>query len=70
MARIHVRYKGESIDRDLEEFGLTLQSSENEIKRALSAYLDESVDSFRNLEVEVSQTRQSITVKPAASYGR
>ena len=64
---IHVRFKGRSETLSLSDLGLTVNSSDNEIRSALSRYLDSPDSDFRDYDID--RNGRNVTIRPSAVFG-
>jgi hypothetical protein len=67
-ATLHVRFEGRSTDIPLGDLDIGLGSSNDDVKRAVAAYLDVPVDKFRQYTVDRHATG-NLTVRPEAVFG-
>ncbi|HEX2915191.1 MAG TPA: hypothetical protein VH186_30780 [Chloroflexia bacterium] len=64
---LHVRFDGRSQELDLSALHLNPNSSDDQIKQALAAYLERPAGYFRSYVVV--RTEKAIIVRPEAIYG-
>lgn len=67
MAMLHMRVEGQSRDVDLEALNLRSDSTDEDIHRALAAYLDKEVTFFR--QFAIVRDNGNVTVRPQAVFG-
>lgn len=65
---VHIRYKGQSYDTNLEELGLLETPSDADLKNAISRHLDVALVEVNDLVVERTQGGDLI-VRPNAPFG-
>ena len=65
---LHIRYDGRSFDIPLSDLDVGLMSSDAEVKRALSGYLNVQEVKFRDYTVDRHDTG-NMTVRPEAVFG-
>lgn len=65
---IHVRFNGRSETFDSSSLGISMVSSDDEIREKLAHYYDREKNAFDNLLIE-HLTNGNITVRPQAIYG-
>jgi hypothetical protein len=67
-ALLHVRFDGRSTDIPLGDLDIGIGSSNDDVKRAVAAYLDVPVAKFRHYVVDRHATG-NLTVRPEAVFG-
>jgi hypothetical protein len=65
---LHIRYDGRSLDVPLRDLDVCPVSRDEEIKRAIAAYLDVPVEKFRHYVVDRHETG-NLTIRPEAVFG-
>ena len=65
---LHVRFEGRSYDIPQGDLDIGLASSDNEIKRKLSQYLEVAEARFRDYVIDRHETG-NMTVRPEAVFG-
>jgi hypothetical protein len=64
----HIRFEGRSLDIPLGNLDVGPQSRDEEIKRALAAYLEVPANRLRDYVVDRHETG-NLTIRPAAVFG-
>jgi hypothetical protein len=64
---LHLRLDGASYEHALDEMGLTMQSTDSEVKDAVGRRYDRPPTALSNYVVV--RERESVIVRPAAVYG-
>ena len=67
MQAVHIRFKGQSYDTNLEELGLHDVPSDSDLKIAISRHLDVALAEVNELVVE--RTTEDIVLRPQAPFG-
>ena len=65
---LHIRFEGRSFDIPFMDLDIGLISSDTDIKRALSGYLNVSEVKFRHYVIDRHETG-NMTVRPEAVFG-
>ena len=65
---LHIRFSGRSFDIPLGDLDVGTMSSDADVKRALSTYLDVAEVKFRDYVVDRHETG-NLTVRPEAVFG-
>ena len=65
---LHIRYDGRSFDIPLSDLDVGTMSSDADVKRALSGYLNVPEAKFRDYVVDRHETG-NLTVRPEAVFG-
>jgi hypothetical protein len=65
---LHIRYGGRSYDVPLRELDIGPASSDDQIRRAVAAYLEEPLSKLRLFVVE-RHDNGNVTIRPEAVFG-
>ena len=65
---LHIRFNGRSFDIPLSDLDVGVLSTDGDVKRALSAYLNVPENKFRDYVVDRHNTG-NLTVRPEAVFG-
>jgi hypothetical protein len=68
VAVVHIRFEGRSLDIPQAELDVGMASSDNEVKRALAAYLEVPQAKLRDYVIDRHETG-NMTVRPEAVFG-
>jgi len=65
---VHIRFEGRSLDIPQAELDVGMASSDNDIKRALAAYLEVPQAKLRDYVIDRHETG-NMTIRPEAVFG-
>lgn len=66
---VHVRHDGRSHEQTLARLGITMSSSDDEIRSAAASFFDLGRDAISKLVVERNTATGNITLRPEAVFG-
>ena len=68
MAEVHITFKGQTADLDIEELGINRDMGNDQIVEILANHFDRDVDEMREYEIEW-QADGGLIVRPPAELG-
>ena len=67
-AQLHIRFEGRSIDIDIDQLDIGPESTDNQVREAVAAYMEVPLQKLQRFAVDRHATG-NITVRPEAVFG-